>query len=671
MSSRYLLLPSFLLFVLPLAWTALSCVQPVDGVATAEENFDTSRPATPAASAVTDPVPQTINGETINFFPAAPEFNFTLAPGAPARYRVNGGSWVGPATDVTSFDATGFGDGSYVLELQERDESGNWSEPYVYRFVIDTVDPAAPVSSGSNPAVTATLTPRFYWYGDPNDGSRVFSATIKGPGVQETPLPLFDFSNLSPGSEFSAAPMTFTGDGTATLTVRERDYAGRESATTTISQTIDTSGPLFVAQPVPLTNRPAGHRWSWQTNGADNGDGIFRYELRTSPLPGDLIASGSGSSYVTPALADGAYQLRVRESRNNGSYWSGWSPSGVLTIDTTPPAAPELDEAPKSVGDDSTPYFAWKGSGESGGSFTIELKGPTNVGPLTVFDTTYTAPALIDGEYSFSLREVDEAGNVSPAAGADFYIDSAPPEAPRDLLVDGLTGAFPNRYTLSAEPDISWSSAGGDGSGTFRWSFDGGKTVSAPEETTTLDDYSLGSGVYEFVVQEQDGVGNWSSWSEPVEFVAEPRFFSRAELWFEVGPTYTGSSTVRLIRNGVTLGSASTVPIDDPQNLGASGWYSFSFPDIPVAPGEIIVLSLGRSNPHDDQSGDYAYWFASNSDAYSLGQGPATYDFAFRTYTKSEPQQPAEEIDQSQELTERSYALFDYADQTQEIYVGP
>lgn len=184
MSSRNLLLPVLFLFVLPFAWTVLSCVQPVDGVATAKEDFDTSRPATPAASSVTAPVPHRVNGVVVNFFQAPPEFNFTLAPGAPARYRVNGGSWVGPAKDLTSFDATGFGDGRYALELQERDESGNWSESYVYRFVIDTVNPAAPVPSQSNPAVTASLTPRFYWYGDLNDGSSVFLPTIEGPGVQ-------------------------------------------------------------------------------------------------------------------------------------------------------------------------------------------------------------------------------------------------------------------------------------------------------------------------------------------------------------------------------------------------------------------------------------------------------------------------------------------------------
>jgi hypothetical protein len=644
----------------------------VDSVATADEDFDTTRPQTPTASADKVPITQTIQGETVNFFAAPPQFTFTLDSGnPPARYRINGSSWIGPATGLTGFDAGGFGDGSYVLELQERDTSGNWSEPYVYRFVIDTVDPDAPVPSPSNPTMTASLNPRFYWYGDPDDGSRVFRATIEGPGVPPTPLPDLDFSTLSPGSEFSAAPTTFTGDGTAILTVKEKDYAGRKSPPTAIILTIDTSGPLLLDEPPPISNRPAGHRWSWKTNGADDADGVFRYELRTSPLPGDLVASGSGSSYLTPALSDGAYQLRVQESRNGGSYWSAWAESGVLTIDTTPPAAPELTQKPESVGSDSNPYFAWDGSGEPGATFTVELKGPTNVGPLTVAPASYTAPALLDGDYRFVLRETDRAGNTSEQRELSFYIDSAPPPAPEDVEVDGLTGSYPNRYTPLPEPEISWESGGGDGTGVFRWSFDGGTTLSGPAATTSLTGQTLASGVYSFVVQEQDGVGNWSPWSAPVEFVARPRFLSRAELRFEVGPAYSGESTIRVVRDGVTLGSATTTPIDDPANLETSGWFSFSFPDIPVAQGETILLSAGRSNVHDYQSGDYALWFASNSDAYSPGKGPANYDFAFRTYTKSAPQVQGESLDQSQELTERSYALFDYADQTQEIQVGP
>lgn len=210
-----------------------SCQQPVSGGALANEAFDTNRPTTPSVTPASAPLTHEFGRGTVHFFHTPPLLNFSVTPGSPARYRIDGGSWVGPSATLTEFDAAGLIDGSYLLELQERDPAGNWSEPFSYSFVIDSLQPAPPTFSPSTPATTSSATPRFFWYGDAVDGARRFSGEISGPGVSLQALPVYNFSSLPPGSEFTVAPVTFTGTGTVTISLWEYDYAGNVSPTAT------------------------------------------------------------------------------------------------------------------------------------------------------------------------------------------------------------------------------------------------------------------------------------------------------------------------------------------------------------------------------------------------------------------------------------------------------
>lgn len=627
------------------SFTAASCVQPVDGVAPARENFDTTRPATPSANSLTAPTQHTLNGETLNFFSGPPTFQFNLTPGAPGRYRINGGAWIGPDTALPDYDATGLGDGRHTLEVEERDASGNWSETYSYRFVIDSVNPQSPKASPSNPTVTSNLTPTFFWFGDEADGQRAFLATIAGPGVPQMDLPLLEFPALPPGSEFSLAPVTFAGSGLATLTLQEYDYAGRLSDPSTITITIDVDGPILTGEPSSPTNQASGNSWSWQSSGAENADGQFEYELRTFPLPGNVIDAGAFSatpaSYTAPTLGEGSYQLRIRESRNGGAEWSAWSDSTVLTIDLTPPPAPTLTASPAPISADPTPSFTWNGSGEAGASFTYEIKGATTVGPTTVTGSSYTAPALPDGEYTFSVFERDTAGNNSAVTQTTFEIDTTPPNPPTNLLVSGLTGTAPNRYVDILSPQYSWSSGGG-GNGQYRWSFNGGANVAGNLSVTSVD-IATSQGIIRFTVQERDEAGNWSAWATPVEFIYDPLYLAQLDLHLDVGAAVTGDLTIQLRRGTTTLMSWDYALSS---YAGTNDWISFNTGDLPLVRGETVTLHVSKSTAHDFNNGDYVFWSSSPIDTNpygatsSLTSATNDGDFGFRAYIKNNPAAP-------------------------------
>lgn len=430
MTRRYLAIGALVALLVALG-VLVGCVQPVDAGATAEETFDLTIPDTPVISDAVAAGHQVNTPEgPIVYYNAStlpPSLDFGITPGAPGRYRLDGEAWIGPSLSLSGFDPSSLGDGSYRLELQERDASGNWSETYLYRFVVDTQPPSPPTASPTTVTSTANLTPTFYWFGDRDTGNRYFEANVTGPGVTQSYT--FDFRDAAPGSEFSASPATFTGSGTITCSIRERDLAENWSTYTDISMTIDVAGPIFTSQP-PTPSNQTSNSWSWQSSGAANADRHYEYELRSFPLPGTLIESGSrnGSpvSFSNEYVSDGTYQLLVRESRNDVTDWSLWVESDPVTVDTMPPGAPTAVTSSALTGTSPNRYvttanttFSWSSGGGGSGVYRYSLDGGSSWSTWASGSSrTISTPR---GAHSLLVQERDAAGNVSPAsAPVDF-----------------------------------------------------------------------------------------------------------------------------------------------------------------------------------------------------------------------------------------------------------
>ena len=164
------------------------------------------------------------------------------------------------------------------------------------------------------------------------------------------------------------------------------------------------------------------------------------------------------------ALADGAYSVTAVLTDAAGNVGAP-SPSGALTVDTTPPAAPS---APALVatsdsgisGDGITnvqrPLLVVPGVPADAVTVTVILSGPG--GPLTVNATQIAGvwvalppAALTEGGWSIVATATDAAGNVSASSTAGaFTIDRT---GPRIIAVDVVQpdGAYPAGTALTVQ----------------------------------------------------------------------------------------------------------------------------------------------------------------------------------------------------------------------------
>jgi uncharacterized delta-60 repeat protein len=138
-------------------------------------------------------------------------------------------------------------------------------------------------------------------------------------------------------------------------------------------------------------------------------------------------ATGSGSVVTvaidpTVKLAEGVHEVTARQTDPGGAE-SDPSPDLSLTVDVTAPAAPPApDLLPTSdtgvsnsddLTNDNTPTFAVAGAPY----FRLLRDGVLLSGPRET-GTSYTAPALADGTWAFTVQAEDVAGNPSPASPA-------------------------------------------------------------------------------------------------------------------------------------------------------------------------------------------------------------------------------------------------------------
>jgi hypothetical protein len=165
--------------------------------------------------------------------------------------------------------------------------------------------------------------------------------------------------------------------------------------------------------------------------------------------------------------------------------------------DIVPPVAPTLTSVPSDPSGDPNP--SWSFTGEAGGSYQCELRRDVTIVSAFASCTSaksYSISPIVEGTYTFAVKQTDDAGNLGPEATDSFTLDMVEPGT---TIGSGPTGTI---TTKNASFTFS-SNVSGAG---FQCSIDGSSfllgTCTSPAAYTNLSE-----GDHVFEVRAVDGYG--------------------------------------------------------------------------------------------------------------------------------------------------------------------
>ncbi|MFJ8108906.1 fibronectin type III domain-containing protein [Streptomyces sp. NPDC096132] len=259
------------------------------------------------------------------------------------------------------------------------------------------------------------------------------------------------------------------------------NYAPRTSAT------VDKVKPLTPAGAAVSYDAETGRaKLTWAKNKEMDLAGYKVYRrLKGASFGSKPLATTASTSYTDTSLpvTGETYYYEVRAYDKTGNTSTGTADQGVITVDTTAPAAPIGVEDNWAIGSVTTARFFWEANTESdlagyrvyrSASYPVALTD-TNLlsGPTPIIANSYADDLPTTGEtFYYVVTAVDTHGNASAPSGTAEYwskdIDTtAPVYAPDDVTaVDAERGITLNwSWSTDADADISYFSVYRDGVG--------------------------------------------------------------------------------------------------------------------------------------------------------------------------------------------------------------
>ena len=220
---------------------------------------------------------------------------------------------------------------------------------------------------------------------------------------------------------FSAciSPAAYSGlsNGDHTFAVRAIDAAGNvDPSPASLSWTVDAVAPdtsIDGGQPNLSASRTAQFVFS----GTDSGSGVAGFECNLDAA--GFSACSTGITYT--GLADGSHTFAVRAVDGVGNK-DGSPATDTWQIDATAPPAPIIASAPSDPSDDPSPTFQYTDNDP-----TAQLECQLDGSAFTDCPSGFTTPPLPDGQHTFGVKAVDEAGNESGVTTYTWTIDTVHP----------------------------------------------------------------------------------------------------------------------------------------------------------------------------------------------------------------------------------------------------
>ncbi|MFT4049727.1 MAG: GDSL-type esterase/lipase family protein [Solirubrobacterales bacterium] len=464
---------------------------------------DTVAPTAPTVTRTSPATSPTYDRDaTISFTP--PELEGTV------ECKLDNAAWAACPTGPVALSGLSVGAHTYSVRQTDRATNVGAVGSTSWTVELDTVAPLAPTVTRTAPTAnpTSSITQTISYLGAEADGT--FQCKL-------------DIAAYAP---CQSSPVTLTGmtSGTHTFYVTQTDAWGNVSPAGTVSWTVDNGAPA-----APTVTRTAPTASSTQSTSqtiayaASESGGTMQCKLDDASY-----AVCTSSPVTLNGLANGSHTYSVTQTDSAGNI----SAPGTVTwiVDTIAPAAPTVTgSAANGVTTTASSQTITFSGAEAGGTF--QCKADSDAWALCSSPTTKNDFA--EGSHSYSVRQIDAAGNIGAVATISWTVDPNGPDAPT------VTRTSPTENpTTSSAQTITYS---GEDGGVFICSLDDATYVICPVSPVTLT--GLGNGAHRYSVVQVDQfsrVSEATSVSWTIGDAPAPPTLSRAS---SVDPTNQATQT--------------------------------------------------------------------------------------------------------------------------------
>jgi hypothetical protein len=460
----------------------------------------------------------------------------------------------GATTDL-NLDISGLTEGMlYYFVVRAQDSVGNLESNLVELSGIpDNTEPSAIPEVNDGPGADmafapsdTTLIANWSEAEDPETGiARYWYAIGTAPGLFD----IQDWTDNGSVTIAAASGLALVQDQTYYVTVKAQNGAGLQSVPTTSNgQTVDLTPP----GPITSVDHGAGDSMAYSTNTAeifaqwsestDPDSGVAHYVYALGTAPGTTDVTGfTDAGAATSALMTGlgltsgqAYYVTVKAQNSAGLFGDATS-SGGITIDTTPPLAPEFvnDGADTEKDADTSGSFtelsanwAQAADPESGAAYyNVAVGAGTCASVVAATTTTQTAITVsglslaLDTTYIISVQAVNRAGLAGDTQCSNgVVLDVTPPATATTFTAVSAFQQVLLSWTLPTGDDDFESIALVRKAGAYPGSATDGELRYNGAATTYLDTGLTSDDTYYYTLFTCDDVGNCS----PAHAVARP-----------------------------------------------------------------------------------------------------------------------------------------------------
>ena len=324
------------------------------------------------------------------------------------------------------------------------DAAGNRSSATSPVFKYDALAPNTGVARTPSPGAKVAAEPVFTWSpatGAETSGFNRYEILVRvgsGPNYQVIARVPHNpaATGYSGARDPSLRPQPLPENQSLRWYVRTIDNAGNagggvgQSRTFTIDSTIPRAPTITGGPSGPTNNRSPNFTWTGDQP-------AFTWAVSVSGTETSVQAgAGTGKSVSLQPLPDGDYTFRVAQVTAFGA--EGAEITRSFIVDTVPPAAPTITTRPVFPTTVARPVFAWTLEPGAISRWRVIGSGGAAIQSSDTPLASVTLGPLAGGAYSFSVEQIDVAGNRSPATSDPFSIARGPLPAGRTSTLTAL-----------------------------------------------------------------------------------------------------------------------------------------------------------------------------------------------------------------------------------------